>query len=245
MPSETVITRKVVAESNGTLPEPDISHLVIDDEAPVDNIVSEKQMRLLTEPLYASWDGPGSQRPFVAFADVAIYYDIALPPIVPDVMLSLDVTFGQPITDKKHLSYFVWEFGKPPDLAIEILSPTKGGELTSKLAIYQRANVRFYVVFDPLGTTIPAKIRAFALHGDGYLPLNRPWFPALGLGLRRWAGVYEQLDGDWMRWCRDDGSLIPTGAERATQERERADHERERAERLAAKLRALGIDPDA
>ena len=40
--------------------------------------------------------------------------------------------------------------------------------------------------------------------------------------------------------------------ERAEQERERAeqaraygDHERERAERLAARLRALGIDPDA
>ncbi len=35
-----------------------------------------------------------------------------------------------------------------------------------------------------------------------------------------------------------DGAMIPTGAERAEQEHERA-------ERLAEKLKALGIDPDS
>ncbi|WP_437941560.1 hypothetical protein [Sorangium sp. So ce341] len=41
----------------------------------------------------------------------------------------------------------------------------------------------------------------------------------------------------WLRWHAADGSVVPTGAERA--ERERA-----RAERLAAQLRALGVEPD-
>ena len=33
---------------------PDISAVVTEDGAPVENIFSEKQMRLLTEPLYAA-----------------------------------------------------------------------------------------------------------------------------------------------------------------------------------------------
>jgi hypothetical protein len=41
----------------------------------------------------------------------------------------------------------------------------------------------------------------------------------------------------WLRWCDQEGNVIPTGAELA-------EAERARAERLAARLRALGIDPD-
>jgi len=33
----------------------DTSSLITEDGAPVDNIYSEKQMRLLTEPLYNTW----------------------------------------------------------------------------------------------------------------------------------------------------------------------------------------------
>ncbi len=39
---------------------PDISHLVIEDDAPVDNLISEKQLRLLTETLYST--GAGTSR---------------------------------------------------------------------------------------------------------------------------------------------------------------------------------------
>ena len=35
---------------------PDISNLVIEDDTPVDNLISEKQQRLLTEPLYSAQD---------------------------------------------------------------------------------------------------------------------------------------------------------------------------------------------
>ncbi|NMF82286.1 hypothetical protein E1H13_02820 [Nodosilinea sp. P-1105] len=38
-----------------------------------------------------------------------------------------------------------------------------------------------------------------------------------------------------MRWYQDDGSWVPTA-------QEQADQERQRAERLAAQLRALGVD---
>jgi TATA-box binding protein (TBP) (component of TFIID and TFIIIB) len=40
-----------------------------------------------------------------------------------------------------------------------------------------------------------------------------------------------------LRWCDQEGKVIPTGAERA-------ETEHQRAELLAQKLRELGIDPD-
>ena len=65
------------------------------------------------------------------------------------------------------------------------------------------------------------------------------------LGLTLWEGDYEDVRGVWLRWCNLDGSLLRTGQENAAVERARADEASQRAEALAAKLRALGIDPDA
>ena len=69
--------------------------------------------------------------------------------------------------------------------------------------------------------------------------------------MRLWEGEYEGMTAVWLRWCDREGNVIPTGAELAEAERQRAEEaqqraeaERQRAERLAARLRALGIDPD-
>jgi len=53
-----------------------------------------ERRRLLTEPLYASWPGSGNDRPFRVLANVGLY---AQPtnPLVPDVMLGLDVRTPQ------------------------------------------------------------------------------------------------------------------------------------------------------
>jgi hypothetical protein len=85
-----------------------------------------------------------------------------------------------------------------------------------------------------LGTSA---LSCFELRGDLYVPLGKPWFEAAQLGLTLWRGKFEEQEGEWLRWCREDGSLIPTGAERA-------DRAEVRAERMADKLRALGIDPE-
>ena len=74
-----------------TIEAPDISHIITEDDTPVDNMFSEKQMRLLTHTLYASWPGPGDGRPFVAMANVGLFFAIHAPPLVPDVLVSLDV----------------------------------------------------------------------------------------------------------------------------------------------------------
>jgi hypothetical protein len=51
-----------------------------------------------------------------------------------------------------------------------------------------------------------------------------------------WEGAYEGARDTWLRWCYEDGTVIPTSAEYAEQEHQRA-------ERLLAQLRALGVDP--
>ena len=56
------MTVSSLAASSVTPPldvRPGVEHLVTEDDTPVDNLFSEKQQRLLTEPLYASWPGPG------------------------------------------------------------------------------------------------------------------------------------------------------------------------------------------
>jgi len=76
---------------------PNIAHILTEDDAPLTNIFSEKQQRLLTEPLYSSWPGPGSERSFVAAANVSVFAAVAQLPLVPDVFLSLDVKVPEDI----------------------------------------------------------------------------------------------------------------------------------------------------
>jgi len=230
--------------------EPDVSSIVTEDDTPVDNLYSEKQQRLLTQALYASWQGPppeegGDRRVFLATANVGLFATPKESPLVPDVMVSLDVQAHPDIWEKKHRSYFVWEFGKPPEVVIEVVSNREGDELGLKRRRYATMRVWHYVVWDPEEQLSAKPLQAFELRGRFYEAMPRPFFPDLGLGLTVWQGSFEGVEAAWLRWCDADGKLLATGEERAERERERAERERERADRLAAKLRALGIDPDA
>ncbi|HSX80862.1 MAG TPA: hypothetical protein VLQ80_20120 [Candidatus Saccharimonadia bacterium] len=70
-----------------------------------------------------------------------------------------------------------------------------------------------------------------------------------------WYGTYQGLERQWLRCYDASGARILTPHEqeqqraeqadrRAEQERQRAEQEHQRAERLAAQLRALGINPE-
>ena len=227
---------------------PCLDHIVTEDDTPVDNMFSEKQQRLLTEPLYSSWD---AGRPFLATANVGLFYAVRQPPLVPDVLLSLDVEAPEEFVAKEHRSYFVWEFGKAPEAVVEIVSNTVGGETTDKMLKYARINIVYYAIFDPDGKVQPEPLKVYVLREKTYVPCSPEWLPALGLGLTLWEGPFENWAAVWLRWRDREGRVIPTGAERADQERERAEQERERAEherlradRLAARLRELGVNPD-
>jgi len=226
-------------------PEPaviDVSHLITEDDTPVDSVYSEKLERLLTEPLYASWSGPppqheGQRRPFAAFSNVGLFHEVANTPIVPDVMLSIDVEIPKDMLLKENRSYFIWKYGKFPDVVIEIVSNNQGGELDDKLDKYALLGIRNYVVFDPLCVLGKITLHVFELQGGQYTPTSRTFFGTIGLGLVEWHGSYEGLDALWLRWCFSDGTLVPTGAERATMAETRAKNEKARADR--EKTRAL------
>jgi hypothetical protein len=110
--------------------EPDISDLVTEVDEPVDNIFSEKQQRLLTRTLYTSWGkGMEEMSSFVALANVGLFYMVDEPAVVPDVMVSLDVQLPEDLWEKKNRSYFIWKYGKPPEVVIEVVSNCKGREL--------------------------------------------------------------------------------------------------------------------
>ena len=236
--------------------ELDISHLTIEDDTPVDNFQSEEQQRLLVEPLYSSKALPV---PFLAAANVGLFYKLKGEPIVPDVLLSLGVQRPDDFSQRQNRSYFMWEFGKVPEVCIEIVSNTEGDELaiskksqqkgktTSKKEIYVQIGVRYYAVFDPLrqiqgkDEMDGALLRVWTITPDGYPELTPPqgikeigesvWLNAAGVGLTVWEGQFEEeVTRIWLRWCDRDGQIIPTGAERA--------------DRLAERLRAMGINPD-
>lgn len=105
--------------------------------------------------------------------------------------------------------------------------------------------IAHYVVYDPFGELGDKSLHVFEMRGDLLIRTDLPVFPSMGLSLIEWQGEYEGLAGPFLRWATLDGVPLPTGAEAAATERERADTERERAERLAARLRALGVDPDS
>ena len=220
------------------IPEPDLTNVITEDDEPVDNIFSEKQQRLLTATLYTSWRKVlGSDTDFVAMANVGLFYNVNEPAVVPDVMVSLDVQLPEELWEKKHRSYFMWEYGKPPEIVIEIVSNRKGRELASKKAVYARLGIGYYVVFDPYKQLNNKLLHIFERHVSGYVGRRKSWLPVLGLGLELWEGVYEGHEAVWLRWVDEEGNLLLTGEEAAEQERQRA-------ERLVAQLRALGVEPE-
>ncbi len=242
---------------------PRVDHLVTDDGAPVDNIFSEKQMRLLTEPLHSSWK---TSKSFVAFANVGIFYAVDTPPVVPDVFLSINVRLPEDLFPKINQSYFVWKYGKPPEVVIEIVSNKKGGELDRKLKIYGDMHVTNYVIFDSDLLLSQKPLRLFRLQTSEMVEdeSDSCRFPDLGLGLTIWKGRYEEADSHWLRWTDVANELIPTGAERAQaldkqksiieqeksiieQEKSIIEQEKALAEQEMDRLRRLllkhGIDP--
>ncbi|MEW6735735.1 MAG: Uma2 family endonuclease, partial [Acidobacteriota bacterium] len=142
----------------------EVDQLITEDDTPVDNFPSEKQQRLLTEPLYSSWPGPGEGRTFLAAANVGVFSSVHLPSIVPDVFVSLDVEIAADWWAKAHRSYFFWEFGKAPDVVIEIVSNKEGQENSEKLRRYERMAVPYYVIFDPIKQIQPQVLTIYELH---------------------------------------------------------------------------------
>ncbi|MCU0427547.1 MAG: Uma2 family endonuclease [Candidatus Kapabacteria bacterium] len=244
--------------------ELDISHIETEDGKPLDNTFSERQQHLLIDVIHASWQPPKGKS-FVALSNVGLFYGLHKTPIVPDFMLSLGVKFPNNAWEKHNRAYFNWEYGKLPELVVEIVSNVRGNELDAKLDLYAFIGIPNYLVFDPAGHYGSDTVRLFVLRNNEYQRSETLIMQGLDLACTLWTGEYNAMTDTWLRWTTPDGTLLLTGEERAERERERAEHERERAEhereraeeaitlateermraeRLAQRLRELGINPE-
>ncbi len=218
----------------------DANKLVTEDDTPVDNFASEKQQRLLVGSLYSSLQN----QTFIAAANVGIYHIYKQPPIVPDVFLSFDVQVPENWWEKRNRCYFVWEFGKPPEVVIEIVSNKIGDELGDKLKTYEHMRVSYYIVYDPTQQLGEKQLRIYELVGRRFRETSETWLEQVELGLTLWEGEFEGRQDTWLRWCYQDGTVLPTADERAQDEKQQKDQALSRAELLAEKLREMGVNPD-
>jgi len=196
--------------------------------------------------LYNGFEALFRDTPNVFVAADLFWYPVEGNPLTvtaPDVM----AVFGRPKGDRG--SYRQWEEGNvAPQVVFEILSPSNDyKEMQKKLRFYQQHGVEEYLVYDPDGFGLDVWART---GGALQLAAQPHGFTS------RWLGVTFQVPGTGpMRITRPDGRPFQTYLEllaqaeadqqRAADEARKAEEERQKAERLAAKLRALGVDPDA
>ncbi len=220
------------------------------DGIPMETQRHKLQMDLLIDSLELFWT---ERQDFYIGGDMFLYFSLEQVRGKdfrgPDFFVVLDV----PKRERK--SWVVWEEGKGPDVVIELLSEsTAARDKGEKQWTYQtRLRVPEYFWFDPFNSQDWA---GFGLKDGVYEPIapdeqGRLLSQQLGLALVRWPGSYREIEAEWLRWMTLEGVLLPTPQELAEQERQRAEQEwqraeqeRQRAERLAAQLRALGIEPE-
>jgi Uma2 family endonuclease len=215
---------------------PSSAELPDSDDTPVDNELQNLIPNLLEAILALAW----KQREDWFFGvDMAIYHTPNKPAIVPDGFLSLGVE--RFVGEEGRLSYVLWEEnGVIPLFVLEVVSKTYGGEYEQKKIDYAELGILYYAIYVPGRRTRKNRqpLEVYRLNNGEYeLQLgDRVWIPEMGLAIGRDRGCYLGRTREWLYWYNQDGSRLPTPEELAEQERQRAD-------RLAAKLREMGIDP--
>ena len=148
------------------------------------------------------------------------------------------VVFGRPKGDRG--SYRQWVEGDiPPQVVFEILSPNNTAvEMARKLMFYQQYGVEEYSQYDPDTNELMGSCRS----EDRLVEIQ---------DLQTWSsprlGIRFELSEDILTIFNSEGEpfLTPVELDRQRrEERQRAEDERQRADRLAARLRELGINPD-
>jgi Uma2 family endonuclease len=169
--------------------------------------------------------------PNVFVAGDLFWYPVEGDPTIcmaPDIL----VAFGRP---KGHRgSYLQWVEGNiAPQVVFEILSPgNRSGEMSRKFQFYEKYGVDEYYVYDPDNGDLSGWIRS----GDRLqeIPQMHGWVsPRLNVR-------FELVNKELVLYG-PDGRKFLTYLELAAQR----DQVQQRADRLAAQLRALGIEPEA
>ncbi len=156
----------------------------------------------------------------------------------PDVM----VVVGRPKGYRGSYKQFNEE-GIAPQVVFEIMSPgNRPGEMIRKYEFYEEYGVLEYYVYDPHKHTLEVYTRASA---DDY------WVDAIVHGFTRWKSSILGLEMTWIdkvfTLYQADGTPFLSYTELAEKGKiseQVAKEAQLKAEKLAEKLRSLGIDPD-
>jgi Uma2 family endonuclease len=181
----------------------------------------------------------------IVLADQFLYYVQGFPKfrVALDVMVVLNVPPGA------RDNYKVWEEGQVPAVIFEMTSEgTRERDEETKKSLYESLEVPEYWQFDPKGEWIAEKLRGYRLQDGVYGPIADGRSEPLGLRL--------EVDGSLIAFSREDtgekvlasNELVEALRQEQLARQEAEDlleQERQRSERLAAKLRELGEDPDS
>jgi Uma2 family endonuclease len=160
----------------------------------------------------------------------------------PDAM----VVFGRPKGDRG--SYRQWvEDGISPQVVFEILSPgNRMAEMSRKLYFYEQYGVDEYYIYDPDRIDFTGWIRS----GDRLIAIEDAdnWIsPRLGIRFEMQADtliVYYPDDRPFTSFVELD-RLRQQAQQQLQQSQQQLQQSQQQAEKLAAKLRELGIDPNS
>ena len=213
-----------------------------DGQPMADNTVQYRWIAML------KWNADGD---FRDDPDVFVAGDHLIYPVQGDAKIrqapDAYVAFGRPKGDRG--SYKVWEEGGTfPQVVFEVWSPNdRYKNLRTKFEFYEKYGVEEYYLIYP---EFPAHAEAWRRDGGTLIEipdLNGWVSPRLGWRFHLDTGELTVIGTDG-RALRDPLEII-VERDAATAERDAAtaerDAERERAAKLAAKLRELGVDPDA
>ncbi|BAB75417.1 alr3718 [Nostoc sp. PCC 7120 = FACHB-418] len=235
--SQLISLRTVMVQYNPLDCLPSSAELPDSDDTPVDNELQNLIPNLLDAILALAW----SQRTDWFFGvDMGIYYAPSNPPLVPDGFLSLGVE--RFIGEEGRLSYVLWEEdGIVPIFALEVVSKTYGGEYEKKKTDYAKLGILYYAIYVSSRRYRRKRepLEVYRLENGEYIlqPGSLVWMPEVGLSLGRERGTYLGRTREWLYWYDEAGRRLATPEELVAQEKQRA-------ERLAQRLRELGINPD-
>ncbi|HLO86070.1 MAG TPA: Uma2 family endonuclease [Nostocaceae cyanobacterium] len=212
---------------------PSTDELPCSDDTPVDNEEQNFLPNILLFLLNSIW----SDRQDWFFAvDMGLYHTTGVNPripVVPDAFLSLGVERKK--GGKSRSSYATWEENWiVPTLVLEMVSHTPGGEYDTKMDIYTKLGVLYYVIYNPefwrRDQHQPFEVYKL-INGTYQLQIGEPfWMPEVGLGIGRHRGMIAGMEQEFLSWYNQQYQryLLPE----------------EKAELLAQHLRSLGIDPE-
>ncbi|MEP0918564.1 Uma2 family endonuclease [Leptolyngbya sp. DQ-M1] len=166
--------------------------------------------------------------------------------------LSPDVFVVKNQEKRKRRSYKVWEEGeKYPNFVLEITSKsTVNEDQGSKKGLYAFWGVEEYFQYDPTADYLKPQLKGFRLIEGNYFPIPQvPLDQPNDFSLRSEVlGIDLCLKNQDLKFFEAGSGIQLLGLEETESARRaaelRAEQEAQRADRLAAKLRELGTDPE-